>query len=730
MINLYDFDGTIYDGDSTVDFYFFCLRKKPIIIFYLPLFIIYAFLYFVGFVKKSVMKEKFFKFLGKISSVDSYVDEFWKFNSKKIKNFYIGQDHSNDIIISASPYFLLKPICNKLKVKKLIASPVNKDTGKYEGNNCDGEEKVVRLEKECGKVKVNEVYSDSYKDVPIWKLGKKAYLVKKDKITLLKKDMLEEKKKEKLKKIFVLLLTFSLMSLNFLLVGDYNLLFYRYLVILSFLFSLLVSLIIVDNIFINFEKKYFLVAIFVSLYTISCIKEYSKSGVVFFRNILNTYFNVYLSYNFCRALLCVVALFSTVILIYFFIKKMVPFVKSEYANLEKFDKKIIVCFVTIGFILTLVIYNLTNVFYLPVYDRQYGVDFDVIYTTDTGTLVNTNAYMKIGAPENDFRQPLFGLFSLPFSVSAKFISQFISFIPNSYYIVFTSIQIFLLCLSILMIKKMLNISDEKFIFYSLFLSTYTLVVFPFVYEQYIIALFYLILTMYLGFYNKFKINYIYCGAVGTLLTSGIIFPLISKYNSLKKWIVNIFKCFVFYITLLVLSGQFLLLFNIVEKVKFLMRFSGGKMTFWEKFVQYTHFIKSIFIKPFTGVVFFESFPRYWLLPVKNISYVGIIILVLCVISFIINRKNKFAVISFFWIIFSFVILCLIGWGTKENGLILYSLYFFWAYCALLVMLIDKIRDSRIKYSLVSILVILLLVYNVSGLLDIIKFGIKYYPIIN
>lgn len=26
-VNVYDFDGTIYDGDSTIDFYKFCLKK-------------------------------------------------------------------------------------------------------------------------------------------------------------------------------------------------------------------------------------------------------------------------------------------------------------------------------------------------------------------------------------------------------------------------------------------------------------------------------------------------------------------------------------------------------------------------------------------------------------------------------------------------------------------------------------------------------------------------------
>lgn len=27
-VNLYDFDNTIYDGESTVDFFLFCLKKK------------------------------------------------------------------------------------------------------------------------------------------------------------------------------------------------------------------------------------------------------------------------------------------------------------------------------------------------------------------------------------------------------------------------------------------------------------------------------------------------------------------------------------------------------------------------------------------------------------------------------------------------------------------------------------------------------------------------------
>ena len=51
----------------------------------------------------------------------------------------------SDLIISASPEFLLKPICGILGIKHLIASKVSPVDGKYTGKNCHGKEKVRRF---------------------------------------------------------------------------------------------------------------------------------------------------------------------------------------------------------------------------------------------------------------------------------------------------------------------------------------------------------------------------------------------------------------------------------------------------------------------------------------------------------------------------------------------------------------------------------------------------------
>ena len=184
--NLYDFDKTIYNGDSTLDFYFFCLRRKVVIIKYLPIFFIYFILFKLNKKTKEDMKEKFYLFLTCFDNINVLVEDFWKYNERKIKEFYRVKSNKNDIVISASPEFLLRPICNKLSINNLIASKVDSKTGRYIGKNCAGEEKVNRLKKEFNNIVIEEVYSDSYDDTPILKLGKKSYLVKKNKLVLLK----------------------------------------------------------------------------------------------------------------------------------------------------------------------------------------------------------------------------------------------------------------------------------------------------------------------------------------------------------------------------------------------------------------------------------------------------------------------------------------------------------------------------------------------------------------
>ncbi len=182
MINAYDFDETIYDGDSSVDFYFFCLKENKKILLQLPTQLLGAILYLLRIYDKTKFKEKIFSFLKRIDNVDELVNRFWIMNYSKIKEWYLDQREKTDVIISASPEFLLKPLEKILNVK-VIATIVNKETGKFESLNCHDYEKVKRYKAKYRK-KIKCFFSDSIKaDRPMFEFAEQAYLVKKNVIT-------------------------------------------------------------------------------------------------------------------------------------------------------------------------------------------------------------------------------------------------------------------------------------------------------------------------------------------------------------------------------------------------------------------------------------------------------------------------------------------------------------------------------------------------------------------
>lgn len=176
-MNVYDFDKTIYDGDSTLDFYFYCLRKHPVIIFCLPQQLLAAVKYKLNCIDKVNFKESFYSFLRKLKDVDGDITAFWDKNQHKMKTWYLQQQEKNDLVISASPDFLLREICGRVGIQNLIASVVNKKTGQYTGENCYGEEKVNRFRECYPNDRVNMFYSDSTSDQPMADLAENSYLV-------------------------------------------------------------------------------------------------------------------------------------------------------------------------------------------------------------------------------------------------------------------------------------------------------------------------------------------------------------------------------------------------------------------------------------------------------------------------------------------------------------------------------------------------------------------------
>ena len=126
-------------------------------------------------------KEKIFKFVNYID-YEKDISEFWNKNKDKIKDFYIKQQQNDDVIISASPRFVLAPICKELGIDNLICSEVDVHSGKYNGENCHGEEKVVRFRAIYKEDKVDKFYSDSRSDTPMALISEEPFIIKGNKI--------------------------------------------------------------------------------------------------------------------------------------------------------------------------------------------------------------------------------------------------------------------------------------------------------------------------------------------------------------------------------------------------------------------------------------------------------------------------------------------------------------------------------------------------------------------
>lgn len=138
--------------------------------------------YALGKIKTKELKEQLFSFLSGIDDVDAVVKSFWKENMNGLGDWYLKQKREDDVIISASPYFLLKPVCDELGIS-LIATPMDKNTGKILGENCHDTEKVRRFYAEYPGAHTENFYSDSLSDSPMAEIADKAFMVTKHKLS-------------------------------------------------------------------------------------------------------------------------------------------------------------------------------------------------------------------------------------------------------------------------------------------------------------------------------------------------------------------------------------------------------------------------------------------------------------------------------------------------------------------------------------------------------------------
>lgn len=181
LIDVYDFDGTIYDGDSTADFVLFCLKRHKQMIRSLPQIAGAALQLAMKKISLTQFKSALFGEMVKYFDLEAEADAFWQDMKTRIKLgpwFFETPRDLPIVIASASPEFELQHAAKILGVSTLIGTQCDVKTGQLIGLNCKGAQKIDRIREVIGDFEVRAMYTDDAKaDGPLLAIAKERYIL-------------------------------------------------------------------------------------------------------------------------------------------------------------------------------------------------------------------------------------------------------------------------------------------------------------------------------------------------------------------------------------------------------------------------------------------------------------------------------------------------------------------------------------------------------------------------
>lgn len=191
-MRVFDFDNTIYDGESGMDIFLYYLKRDPKgVAKFVPKFMEGFMRYKRHLITIDEVKTEYASYVKeyfkKIANIYEDFEKFWDINEKNIKSFYPKIQKEDDVILSACPYCLLSIMTNRLGVKNVISTDLNPETGEI-GEICYHENKVKMFRDVYGDVEIDEFYTDSMSDKPMMDISKTVFLVDGNKLIKIKKD--------------------------------------------------------------------------------------------------------------------------------------------------------------------------------------------------------------------------------------------------------------------------------------------------------------------------------------------------------------------------------------------------------------------------------------------------------------------------------------------------------------------------------------------------------------
>ncbi len=389
---------------------------------------------------------------------------------------------------------------------------------------------------------------------------------------------------------------------------------------------------------------------------------------------------------------------------------------------DRIDKVYFLVWILASMLLLVLVYRKSTAFYA-------GGLHNILYTFDSSVLYKRNVYMLIGQTENDIRQSLFAVASLPISIPARMLSRIMPF-EYSYAFFLQLLQDVLLGIGNIIIVKMMKVSSNRKPAVLMFLSVMCeTVLFSLLMEQYIILVFCLIITVYCIINRVGNREVCAVASVGTAPTNFLLLFWEAKNRaSFVDFLLYGIKSFLIYVGVLTCFGQFGLVVHFYDNIMVLMPYAKH-VGLGERIRQYLYFIRSCFLGPASYTEIWNDLSVVRMSKVVGYSWIGIAVAVLVLLAIYINRRDLYGKICASWFLFSIVLLVVIGFNSSTNDYFLFVHYFGWAFASLLLMGLSKTvkRDAAfnaLMYALSGIMV----VYNSIYFAKLINFAIKNYAI--
>lgn len=197
-IIVFDFCKTIVNIESADDFCIFALKSQKKTLLYIFSKIINSFLIKKILLSLDVNIKKLLlsllkgipkNHLKKIGKKYSEIIKQDYLNSEIFKKFLSANEQDKEILVISAGYSIyLKPFFSKYECSIIANDFLYTDgifTGKIIKKDCYGEEKLLRLREhfsELSKIVIEDCYSDSMSDLPIFNISKNKFFVNKNNI--------------------------------------------------------------------------------------------------------------------------------------------------------------------------------------------------------------------------------------------------------------------------------------------------------------------------------------------------------------------------------------------------------------------------------------------------------------------------------------------------------------------------------------------------------------------